>query len=243
MIWMPYKTLFLILFLLFTPPLYFVFHGATLTKTVNDVTTEITLTKGQAFLFSLVFGGVASISIGAIIAALGIVESPSKRLYPEIPPVSREELEKRLLSLNHPDRPWEIVRGDDCDFIARWKLVDAKWWEIMARAGLKMQYRGLILLDEEKKQVRYFEEMSELEWTVGLRPKVLSVRKSYFGGRIFFSKRKAAAYGIKQLKPFEIGEIYKFSFDVNEIRGPIIEVVERAGWNFQPVTARRHATK
>jgi hypothetical protein len=66
---------------------------------------------------------------------------------------------------------------------------------------------------------------------------------SYFGGRTLFNKRKAVAYGIKQLRSFELGEVYSFDFDVNEIRGPIIEVVERAGWNFQPVTAKRHVIK
>jgi len=55
--------------------------------------------------------------------------------------------------------------------------------------------------------------------------------------------RKAVAYGIKSLKPFETGELYNINFDVNMIRGPIIETVERAGWNFTPVSARRHATK
>ena len=157
------------------------------------------------------------------------------------PDLSKEELKKRLLDLNHQNRPWEIVEGDESDLVARWKLADAKWWEIMARAGLKLAYRGLMLLDDEKKQVRYFEEMQEITWTVGLKPNVVEFKKSYFGGRIFFSKRKAAAYGIKRLKPPEIGELYKFTF--NEIRGPIIEVVERAGWNFTPVSARRHATK
>jgi hypothetical protein len=141
---MRYRSLFILLFLLFTPALYPALRG-----TDRDL------------LFALGFGGVASLSIGAIIAALGIIEAPSKRLYPEVSPVSRDELERRLLSLNHPEGPWEIVKGEKCDFIARWKLVDAKWWELMARAGLRIEYRGLVLLDDEKKEVGYFEEMRE----------------------------------------------------------------------------------
>lgn len=244
MIWIKYRYLFLVLLIVFSGLLIPVFKGAKMEKTVDGRTEQIFLDKPHEYLgFSLLFGAVAALSLTGIMAAVGIVESPSDRLYPDIQPVSREELERRLLSLNNPKYPWEIVRGKESDFIARWKLADSKWWEIMGRAGLKMIYRGLLLIDDDKKQVRYFEEMEELTWSAGFRPNIVEVRKSYFGGRIFFSKRKAVAYGIKSLNPFETGELYNINFDVNMIRGPIIETVERAGWNFTPVSARRHATK
>jgi len=48
-------------------------------------------------------------------------------------------------------------------------------------------------------------------------------------------------YGIKQLSPLEAGKVYEYKFDVNEIRGPIILIVEENGWEWVPVVAKRHA--
>ncbi len=243
-LWLKYRYMFLGLFILFMLLLIPVFKGAKMTGTVNEKPVTIVLNAPAEYMgFSAVFAFVAAASLTGILGVFGIVESPSDRLYPKVQPVSKEELERRLLGLNKEEYPWEILKGEETDYIARWKLADAKWWEIMGRAGLKLAYRGLMLLEENKKQVRYFEEMQEINWSAGFRPNVVRYKKSYFGGRMFFSKRKAVAYGIKSLKPLEIGEIYKFNFDVNAIRGPIIETVERAGWNFTPVSARRHATR
>jgi len=35
--------------------------------------------------------------------------------------------------------------------------------------------------------------------------------------------------------------VYEYKFDVNEIRGPIILIVEENGWEWVPVVAKRHA--
>jgi hypothetical protein len=48
---------------------------------------------------------------------------------------------------------------------------------------------------------------------------------------------------IKQLKTLEAGKVYDYKFDVDEIRGPIIAVVEESGWEWVPVTAKRHVKR
>jgi len=135
------------------------------------------------------------------------------------------------------------VEGEDVELVARWKLADAKWCESLKRAGLKIYYLGKMKLDEKNKMVLYNEELGELEWSVGLSDTPLKFRYKKFRGRILFSKRKAVAYAFKTLYPPDWGKVYQFDFDVNLIRGPIIETVERAGWLFQPVAGTRHITK
>ncbi len=112
MLWLKYKHLFLVLLILFASLLTPVFKGAKMQKTVNGRTEQVVLDKPHEYLgFSMIFGGVAAGVLTGILAALGIVESPSDRLYPEVPTVSKAELSRRLLSLNNEKYPWEIVGG------------------------------------------------------------------------------------------------------------------------------------
>ncbi len=235
MIFINYKYVLLAIFIPLTITLIFLFNGTEFVY-VSGLTESQSLDSMIGLLgYSLLFGAVGSASITAVIYALGIIQSPSKRLYPDIKPVSEDELKSRLLSLNNPSNPWEIVE-DGPYLLARWKIVDSKWWEILKRAGLRSYYLGKMKLVDRSKMVLYTEEMSELEWSVGVSGEPFSISYSKFKGRVIFSKKRAAAYAFKKLAPPDWGKVYDYDFDVNKIRGPIIETVERSGWLFQPVT-------
>ncbi|EKD41067.1 MAG: hypothetical protein ACD_74C00066G0003, partial [uncultured bacterium] len=47
-------------------------------------------------------------------------------------------------------------------------------------------------------------------------------------------------YGIKDPRTLDAGKVYEYRFDVDEIRAPIIETVKANGWEWVPVTAKRH---
>lgn len=235
---------FLAIFIISTIALMFFFSNASFTYTVDSKEDRITLDSPLAVAgVSVVFGLVAAGSITAILYAVGVIESPSSRLYPEVKSVSREELIKRLLALNSPNLPWEIIKGEKTDLVARWKIADAKWWEILKRAGLKIHYLGRMRLDDENKRVLYNEELGELEWAAGLSETPVKFGYRKFRGRMLFNKRKAVGYAFKKLYPPDWGKVYQFDFDVNLIRGPIIETVEKSGWLFQPVAGIRHVLK
>ncbi len=230
--------LFLILFVPSLVALASLLSGASFSYSTDSGEGVIVLdTLPEVLGFSALFGAVAAGSLEAVLYATGLVESPATRLYPGVPPVSRSELVSRLLSLNDPNLPWEVAEGEEegVDLVARWKLADARWWEILSRAGLRVYYLGRMRLLDESKTVLYSEEMGELEWEAGLSGEPFRFRYSRFRGRILFSKRKAVAYAFKSLWPPDWGEVYEFDFDVNAVRGPLIETVERAGWLFQPV--------
>jgi hypothetical protein len=185
---------------------------------------------------------IAGISLYVMLYALGFFQYLGGKKPSLIPPVSRQELEDRLLSLNDPSKPYQIVKGDEADLVAEWKIADSKWWGVFNKSGLKYVYRASLLLDEKRHSVRCYEQLVYITWIVGLdgvKPYV-SYQKSFFGGRILYKKEKAKGYGIKQLKTLEAGKMYDYKFDIDEIRGPIIAVVEESGWEWVPVTAKKH---
>lgn len=184
----------------------------------------------------------AGLGIYVMLYALGYFQYLGGEKKSTIPPVTKRELLDRLLALNAPSRPYQIVGSAESDLIAEWKVVDAEWYGIFNKNGLKQSYRGFLLADETMHAVRYYEELGTIAWTIGLEGPIPVVRyaRSFFHGRILYSREYAKAYALRQLAPPEPGKVYDYEFDVNEIRGPIILTVEQSGWEWVPVTAKRH---
>ena len=186
----------------------------------------------------------AGLGIYVMLYALGHFQYLGREKKSSIPPVTKRELLDRLLALNAPSKPYQIVGSVESDLIAEWKIVDAEWYGIFNKNGLKQSYQAFLLADETRHAVRCYEELGTIAWTVGLKGPipVVSYAKSFFRGRILYGKEYAKGYGMKQLSPPEPGQVYDYEFDVNEIRGPIILTVEQSGWEWVPVTAKRHVT-
>ena len=59
-------------------------------------------------------------------------------------------LREALLAVNRPTAPFTIRDGapEKCDLVGEWKIVDAAWYEIFAKAGLEKEevaiWRGII---------------------------------------------------------------------------------------------------
>ncbi|MBN1363703.1 MAG: zinc ribbon domain-containing protein [Syntrophaceae bacterium] len=159
--------------------------------------------------------------------------------------VKKETIYQRLLSINNPSKPYQVISGefDHTDIIVEWKFADASWYGIFNKNGLKKAYKALLLLDEKRHSVRCFEILGTVNWTAGtagLMP-IVHYSQSRFGGRILFQKSSGVGYGVKNLKSMELDKVYEYHFDVNEIRDPLKKTVEELGWEWVPVTAKRHA--
>jgi hypothetical protein len=158
--------------------------------------------------------------------------------------VSKDVLAKKLLALNDQTKTYHIVKGEDSDLLAEWKIVDASWYGIFNKSGLKEAYRARLLLDETRHSVRCYEELGSVSWSAGAAGLIPGVhyQKTQFGGRVLFKKEWGVGYGGKQLAPLEVGKVYDYKFDIDEISAPIITAVKENGWEWVPVTARRLAT-
>lgn len=159
-----------------------------------------------------------------------------KRPKTGVVPVIKEELMNKLLSLNREKRPYQITKAEDTDLIAEWKIVDASWYEIFAKAGLKEVYRMRMLLDDSKKEVRCLEETGSVEWSAGI-PRI-SFGASFFRGRVLFSKQFGVGYAFKE-EDLKFGKVYEYRFDASEIKKPIVETVTENGWTYVPVYTKR----
>ena len=148
------------------------------------------------------------------------------------PILSADEVRRRLLALNRETAPYQISDGssENADLIAEWKIVDAQWYEIFAKAKLTKVFRIAMKLDEAKHEVRAKDEEYTVEWRAGLPSLSLSVSK--FKGQTTSMEFGTAYAFTEELKP---GQVYKYRFSTNEIKKPIQEAVASCGWTYKGV--------
>ncbi len=159
-----------------------------------------------------------------------------KRPRAGVAPVSRDALIKKITALPGDAAPFVVKPGDESDLVAELNVVDAKWYEIFAKAGLKKTYRILLLLDDVAGEVRALEETGELSWKAGVPTADFSAE--IFRGRTVAQKEFGTAYAFKDKSPGSFGKVYEYRFDVNDVKEPLIETITGCGWSYVPVTSK-----
>ena len=91
----------------------------------------------------------------------GFGKKPDKN----VPILTTDEVRQRLLALNRETAPYQITdgRSENVDLIAEWRIVDARWYEIFAKAGLTKVFRIYMKFDETKHEVRAKDEEYTIE--------------------------------------------------------------------------------
>ena len=155
-----------------------------------------------------------------------------KRPKPGTKAASAEDLRAAILALNRDTAPYRIVpcEDDSCDLIAEWRIVDAKWYEIFAKAGLKKVFRIKMRLDETAREVRAVDESYTVEWRAGVPH--LSLEVAGFRGQKHEVSFGTAYAFTEQLRP---GQVYKYRFNSSELKKPLQEAVTKAGWTWKPI--------
>ena len=159
-----------------------------------------------------------------------------KRPEEGTPALDRAEVERRLLALSTDQVPFTVQPGVESDLDVEWRIVDAQWYEIFAKAGLEKSHKLLLVLDESEHEVRVLEQAWEVSWRAGTRQLRLSAEK--FQGRTFGSKSFGTAYAYTGVNPLDWGQVYQYRFDVSEMKDPVSTVVVDAGWTYVPVTTK-----
>jgi outer membrane protein TolC len=152
------------------------------------------------------------------------------------PTAPRVELEQRLLALNNEQVPFAVAPSAESDLAANWKIVDANWHEIFAKAGLEKSHTILLRLDESKHEARALEEASTVAWEAGVPRLTISIEKTR--GRTLGSKEFGTGYAFKGVNPLDFGQVYNYRFNVSEMKDPIIKTVTDSGWSYVPVTSK-----
>lgn len=160
---------------------------------------------------------------------------------PEVAPVSKSELQQKLLALNNPSNPFEIKQSDETDLFVEQRILDAKWREGelgLTEKELKKGYKAWILLDEPSHEARFCEEMTteekEKKGPFGLGG--ISSQKTTFKGTMIGAghQRGGSLFGGKK--------DYDYTFDSRKVHDPIKKTLEENGWQFKQVTTKDAAT-
>lgn len=156
----------------------------------------------------------------------------TKRPAAGTPALPASEVLARLKALDRPTSPWRVVDGsaEGVDLIAEWKIVDAKWFEIFAKAGLTKVFRIFLKLDEKEKHVRAQDREYEVSWRAGV-PSLSFAAKGFKGQST--SVEFGKSYGFKE--DLSIGKQYEYFFKTSEIKTPIQEAVVACGWVYKGV--------
>lgn len=154
-----------------------------------------------------------------------------------IEPVAAETLMQRLLSLNEQDIPYTISRGTRAnEIVVDWRYADATWLDLMRVHGMKKGYRLVLRFDEGAYNVRAQDKYASFDWSAGRGPNLLSLNWKMSLGITFYEYQHERVFGLqfKDGKPtFDLS--YAYTFNLNELKQPMIEIIRHSGWNFRPV--------
>ena len=141
-------------------------------------------------------------------------------------------LREQLLALNRETAPFQVRDGapEGVDLVAEWKLVDAKWYEIFAKAGVKRVFKVLMKFDEKKGEVRAVDQEYEIEWRAGV-PHLYLVADGFRGQK--WEASFETVYAFREDLTF--GKVYEYKFNTSEIKDPLVEATQAAGWGWRGV--------
>lgn len=156
----------------------------------------------------------------------------SKSAPPGVPRLPVAALREHILAINRDTAPFRIRDGaaEGVDLTAEWRIVDAQWYEIFARAGIQRVFKVLMKFDEAKGEVRAVDQSWEVEWRAGVP--VLSATASGFRGQSW-EKSFEAVYAFRE--DLSWGEVYSYKFDTDEIKKPLVAAALKAGWGWRGV--------
>lgn len=159
--------------------------------------------------------------------------SGTRKPDPSVPVRPPADVYQAILAINRPTAPFVIHPGTDqgVDLIAEWRIVDAQWYQIFAKAGLTKVFKILMRLDPAAAEVRAVDQEWEVSWVAGVphtRIRVSASRGQQIG--------KEFGRGYAFTEQLQFGQVYNYRFDTSEIKDPIRDVVVEHGWTYRGVT-------
>ena len=149
--------------------------------------------------------------------------------------VIADSLRRELLALPRNSVPTDVVARPDGTLEVNWRYADARWFDLMQVHQMKRAHRLVLELDESTHKVRVREYWSAFDASAGASGLKLNWQQQT--GIQFFAyehKRVLGAQLDAGGKP--TGALSQaYTFDLQAMKRPIVEVVTRAGWTWQPV--------
>lgn len=156
----------------------------------------------------------------------------TKKPEDDVPVRSVDEVRDSLLALNRETHPF-VIRVDgagEADLVAEWRIVDAAWYEVFAKAGLSKVAQVLMRFDPDETEVRSKDKWWTVEWRAGV-PELSVDTEGGSGQQMSVEFGKAYA----STEQGEYGEVYNYTFDTGELKDPLQQAVTAAGWTWRGV--------
>jgi hypothetical protein len=145
--------------------------------------------------------------------------------------IPKEELKTILMKINELDVPFEVIEKDSDTYSVEWKM-DKKWQGILESRQVKILYHLGMKLNDRRKSVSVIESKRN----VVLEKGILRLKAGFelFRGITFKSYEKEAVYGLSYTDGRLAVTGYNYTFNVQEIKNPLIELVTGSGWKWEP---------
>lgn len=144
----------------------------------------------------------------------------------------RAKLREALLAINRSTAPFKVRDGaaEGCDLVAEWRVVDARWYEIFAKAGLSKVEQVLMRFDDNAGEVRSVQRSWTVEWRAGV-PSLNLAAEAFRGQKVEMSFGTAYAF-TENLAP---GKVHEYRFRTKEMIRPLQAAVAECGWGWRGV--------
>jgi hypothetical protein len=151
-----------------------------------------------------------------------------------VPPISLEEMRQRLLAVNELDLPLHVRENRRGYLIAEWKLADDRWTGLLEKGGLSIAHSVKFKLDGHRHIVRAIDFSRKVSWSAGVPQVAFSF--SFFRGINFSDFGSGASYGLLfKDGRWTVGRAYRYSYDLGELKEPLVTGIVGGGWCYQPV--------
>ncbi len=153
---------------------------------------------------------------------------------PAAAPVDRRELESRLLALNGLDVPWRVERGQgEGELCVTWRYAEARWLDLARANGVRRDLRVALWLNERRRTVYAIDYAASLEGSIGRSGAQVAFKRMV--GVQFFHLERARTFGIQLDQAGRpTGALsHGYRFDVREMKGPLVQIVTQAGWQWR----------
>lgn len=202
-----------------------------LSAPVGDAMSAFLLrTLGPVLLWALLavpwFGRMASWA-GASPPALGA------------PVLDAATLRRNLLALGGGALPFTVTRGArDDELIVDWRYADTRLTPALQLTGRRRVHRIVLRLDDRRHVVRAQDRHATLNWSAGGATNAASLDWRASRGITLFQYEHETELGIGiENGRFAITPKASYTFDLRELKDPVVATVTRSGWEWRPVIA------